>query len=428
MSAENQQPQPLQAPEQSDPRYKETLLLYNEQNGAVEAVSDLRQDGNQYKVTTTQPLTAHKPAFYELRNSSFVAAFIAGFKSQENARPLRFLKVAADKASDVAQALLRLQDNPKDEQGLKALRAHTVTSHQLEKVRFDTADLKLKELKELGIIVTPQELEAMKLGLPTKELHDVQLKIGDLVVTGQFALHPYRDLNGDVQVGLQSALAHPEFNREEYRMIFSSSDKEQMAAGKTPDRLYQLPHPITGEKQWCFATLNPTTNRLAIVPKSEVKQPLYFNGVRLNEAQQDVLATGGRVQLEGCTMFNNDNTFSGKMSFDVMSREYKMTDYVFSRPYISPSLDQQLDDRQRAALLSPEGLDCSKEQEHPIKGKNGKVLSCLLRMDPKSNSVVYDFSNLRRQEQQNRSQQQDAAKAQAPASEAAEKPSRGRKR
>ena len=31
--------QPInQAPEQADPSYKETLLLYNEQNGAVEAV------------------------------------------------------------------------------------------------------------------------------------------------------------------------------------------------------------------------------------------------------------------------------------------------------------------------------------------------------------------------------------------------------
>ena len=80
MPEENQNQKPIQAPEQADPKYKETLLLYNEQNGAVEAVSDLKQSGNQYKVTTTQPLTANKPAFYELRNSSAVAAFIKGFK------------------------------------------------------------------------------------------------------------------------------------------------------------------------------------------------------------------------------------------------------------------------------------------------------------------------------------------------------------
>ena len=162
MSEENQNQHPNQTPEQADPKYKETLLLYNEQNGAVEAVSDLKQSGNQYKVTTTQPLTANKPAFYDLRNSSAVAAFIKGFMSQENAKPFHFLKVAADKASEVTQSLLRLADNPKDPEGLKALYDHRVTSYQLEKVKFDTPDLKLQELKEMGIIVTPKELDAMK--------------------------------------------------------------------------------------------------------------------------------------------------------------------------------------------------------------------------------------------------------------------------
>ena len=113
----------FQAPEQADPKYKETLLLYNEQNGAAEAVSDLKQSGNQYKVTTTQPLTANKPAmFYELRNSSAVAAFIKGFMSQENAKPFHFLRVAADKCpAKPTQSLLRLADNPKDPEGLTAL-------------------------------------------------------------------------------------------------------------------------------------------------------------------------------------------------------------------------------------------------------------------------------------------------------------------
>lgn len=70
MSEENQGRISNQAPEQADSKYKETLLLYNEKNGAVEAVSELKQQDNQYKVTTTQPLTANKPAFYDLRNST----------------------------------------------------------------------------------------------------------------------------------------------------------------------------------------------------------------------------------------------------------------------------------------------------------------------------------------------------------------------
>lgn len=406
MSEENQNQPNNQAPEQADPDYRETLLLYNEKNGAVEAVSELRQQNSHYKVTTTQPLSANKPAFYHLKDYNAAAAFIKGFKSVESNRPYQFLKVPADSASDVTQRLLRLADNPKDPEGLKALHDHAVSSYQLERVKFNPGDLRLQELGEMGIVVTPKELEALKHGIPTTELHDVRLKIGDIPIAGQFTLNPYRDSNGEVQVGLQSTLPRPEFEREEYRMMFSTSEKEQLLAGKTPDRLYELPNPHTGEKEWCFAALNPATNRLVTIPKKDVPEIRYFNGVRLNDTQQNELALGGRVHVEGCAMRNSDVTYSGKVGYDVLSNEYKMTDYKFSRPYISPQIDRQLDDRQRAALLSPEGLDCSKEKEHPILGKNGKTLNCILRIDPRSNGVVYDFSQQRRQEQQEQQRQQ----------------------
>lgn len=344
MSEENQNQQPIPAPEQADPNYKETLLLYNEKNGAVEAVSKLDEQNGRYKVTTTQPLTANKPAFYDLRDYSAAAAFVKGFKSVESNQSFRFLKVAADKASDLAQKLINLVNNPKDPEGLKALHEHTVTSYQLEKVKFNPSDLKLQELKEMGIIVTTEELNAMKHGLPCTELHDVNLKIGNMPIVGQFALHPYKDQNGDVQVGLMSALPRPEFEREEYRMMFSTSEKEQLLAGKTPDRLYELPNPHTGEKEWCFATLNPATNRLATVPKRDVPELHYFNGVRLDGTQQDELALGGRAFVEGCAMRDSDITYSGKVGFDVLSDEYKMTDYKFSKPYVSPALAEKLNE------------------------------------------------------------------------------------
>ncbi len=98
-----------------------------------------------------------------------------------------------------------------------------------------------------------------------------------------------------------------------------------------------------------------------------------------------------------------------------------MTDYAYNRPYIPASLDKQLDDRQRAALTGPDGLDCSKEKEKPILGKNGKPYTCVLRIDPKSNGVVFDFSNQRRQEQEQK-QHNLQARSEEP------KQSRGRKR
>lgn len=430
MSEENQNQHPSQAPEQANPNYKETLLIYNEQNGAVEAVSKLDEQNKRYKLTTTQPLTANKPGFFDLwGNYNLALSFIKGFKSVESNQSFRFLQVAADKASDLAQKLINLANNPKDPDGLKALHEHTVTSYQLEKVKFNPVNLKLQELKEMGIVVSSAELEKMKHGLPCTELHDVNLKVGNMPIVGQFALHPYKEQNGEVQVGLTSALPRPEFEREEYRQMFSTSEKEQLLAGKTPDRLYELSNLHTGEKKWCFVALNPATNRLESVPKNEVPDLRYFNGVRLDDTQQKELALGGRVFVEGCAMRGSDITYSGKVGFDVFSKEYKMTDYQFSRPYISPQLDRQLDERQRTALLSPEGLDCSKEKERPILGKNGKALGCILRIDPRSNGVVYDFSQQRRQEQQEKQQQEPKeSKAAEQSQEADQGQGRGHKR
>ena len=269
----------------------------------------------------------------------------------------------------------------------------------------------------------------MKHSLPCTELHDVNLKVGNIPVVGQFALQPYRDMNGDVQIGLQGTLPRPEFEREEYRMMFSTSEKEQLLAGKTPDRLYELPNPHTGEKEWCFATLNPATNRLATVPKRDVPELHYFNGVRLDGTQQDELALGGRAFVEGCAMRDSDITYSGKVGFDVLSDEYKMTDYKFSKPYVSPALAEKLNERQLNALKSPEGLDCSKEKEHPVLGKNGKPLTCILRIDPSTNGVVYDFSQQRRREQQEKQESKQEQKAETAQEQAPDQgQGRGRKR
>ena len=90
--------------------------------------------------------------------------------------------------------------------------------------------------------------------------------------------------------------------------MFSTSEREQMMAGKTPDRLYELPNPHTGEKEWCFATLNPATNRLVTIPKRDVPELRYFNGVRMDDTQQNELALGGRVFVEGCAMRGSDIT------------------------------------------------------------------------------------------------------------------------
>ena len=101
-------------------------------------------------------------------------------------------------------------------------------------------------------------------------------------------------------------------------------------------------------------------------PEKRSSRPALFQRLRLDDTQQNELALGGRVFVEGCAMRGSDITYSGKVGFDVLSNEYKMTDYQFSRPYISPQLDKQLDDRQRTALLTPKVWIVRKRRNIPF--------------------------------------------------------------
>ena len=131
-----------------------------------------------------------------------------------------------------------------------------------------------------------------------------------------------------MQVGLESALARPEFEREEFRMMFTASDKEQMLSGKTPDRLYEMPNPHTGEKEWCYVTLNPATNRFVTVSKREVRTCASSNGVRLTEAPAGEPRLGKPCAGRGVYDAQRRHHLFGEVGFDALTREYRMTTIV----------------------------------------------------------------------------------------------------
>ena len=64
------------------------------------------------------------------------------------------------------------------------------------------AERRRERLRRRNLVLVTALFEVCLLytSLPTTDLHDVTLKIGNIPVAGQFALHPYKDMNGDVQV------------------------------------------------------------------------------------------------------------------------------------------------------------------------------------------------------------------------------------
>lgn len=407
MEEENQN----QAIQQADPNYKETLLVRNEDNGNVEAVSELKHNNNRYAVHTTQPISANKPAFYDFKNSNAVAAFITGFKSQkDNPITFRFLKVPVETASNIVDGLLRLINNPKDEDGNKLLRQYTVYPSNLEKVKFEPHELHLQELKEVGIVVSPEELERLQFGLPPKELHEATIQVGPFSFSGQFALHPYRDHNGEAQVGFETGLAQPEYLDEKYKNVFSTSEKELIASGKTLDRLVKLPNPFTKQEEWSYVGFNTATNRLIIEPKNEVETPRFYNGVFIDNTKQEELGIGGRVLLTGCHNFGSDAEFSGPYQYNIHKREFEISfdDRVYKELYIPKALLVQLSDKDLKDIKSGLEINATKYMKRDNTSYKG-----IFKADPKSN-MLKNYPYAKQQQEKAQEQRQENPQEQTP--------------
>lgn len=401
--------------------YLETLLVRNPKNGMVEVVSKLETTGDRRQVSTSQALSKNRPGFYEVRDSNAIANFIRSFKSQQNnAIEFEFFKVPIKEVVDVVSDLLKLTDNPNDEQGRKTYRNYVVNTAELERVKFDNVDIPRKELLELGIdfdALTPQSRKNMLLGLPTTDLVEANVQISENGrMTGLYNLSFYRDHNDELKFRLDTPLARPEF--EMYEGQFSAEDKARMAKMQTLPRLQNMKNELTGEYELCHIGFNPATNRLIKVPHREVQVPTYYGGKRLTSEQADELKRGSSIKMEGCTRYNDDqNTYSGELNYDVFSGTYNIQEPRYDKPYITKQLLDQLSPEQVTRLMNYEEIDGA-----GLKSKNGKSLErAVIYISRETNFPVYDYEKKRAQKRE-----QESAQDNTPSKEASQQ--RGRKR
>ena len=119
---------------------KETILLRYPEDGSVKAVSNLIQDnkGNQ-EIVTTDPTTKNQPAFYQKRDSLFIANFFKNMRAQmqDPAKMPELYIVSFDKVGAVAADLRKLHEDPKNEVLLETAKKYRTYTQNLEKIIFD---------------------------------------------------------------------------------------------------------------------------------------------------------------------------------------------------------------------------------------------------------------------------------------------------
>lgn len=360
--------------------YRETLLVRNPETGKVDAVSKLVTNGNRREVHTTQPTSKNSPGFFEFKDSNAVAAFIRGFKSQkDNPISFQFLKVPRKDVPVAVTALEKLSTDPNNEEGLAAYRQYVVNTAKLEKIKFDNVDIPRKELLELAIDfdkLPEHTRNNLMSGLPTKDLFPASIQISKNGTTaGYYNLSFYRDHNDRIKYNLETPLPSPEFNNEQYRTVFSTTEKTRMAKGGTVDRLINMANPVTGKIEPCHVALNPVTNRLISIPHREVEVPTFHEGVFIDDAKKEVLNLGGRVDMEGCHSYNSpEDTYHGTLCYDVFKGEYAINTPYFDKPFIPKNLREQLSEDEIKRVIKGERVPADHVKDRKGAFQTGKVV------------------------------------------------------
>lgn len=392
---------------------KETILLRDPQNGDVKVLAkEAHKDKKTGKVymPTVEPSLKNQPAFYEHKDSRWLADLIANFRRQsQNPTPFpEIYRVPFSLVAQVASQLLKLQVDKNDLEGLSAQKNYRTSTQQLEKIMCDEVRMPKAELQAMGFDIAQMEKEGafkeMVLGKETSKLFPLTIKTSEnTTLEGSYVIRPSQDENGNIKFEALSPLAVPEFLADEQlKTELNQQEKDDLRAGRTLDRV------IKHNDEYCYAAFNRRTNRMIYIPCKDVIVPNFIYNARVTSVQQEELKRGGRVMLEDCHYFGSDIKFRGAAQFDVHRMEFNIAKPYYSRAYIPEFIDKQLTPEMRTALMNHEEIDGRK-----LVGRNGERYTNNLRISPET--LGLEFVQYRRSEQA-----QEMAQAPAPSEQVKE--------
>lgn len=388
--------------------YDETLLIHDRETGSVKAISEMKEKEGKY--VDTDAISANSPAFIRVESTNPLKNFYQNFMNfNANARErFEMYRVPVKDVPTLADAIFKLHADPKDEESRKVAQQYRVTQRQLDRIKFDKAEMPWQELRAVGVSFEQLEkekyLDALMEGRHTPPTIPVNYQIGQAGhIHDTFSLKMFRDDKGNVNFDLLPPRAQPEFNDPKWKMEFSSEERADLMKEKTLSRLVEVENRNTGQKEWSYVTFDNETNRLVTVPKREVEVPNFLFRRPLTDEQKNELGRGSKIYIENGKQFNGLE-FSGPVHYDIQRKSFISDNPRYSRPYIPEYIDKQLSADQRSALNSYQEID-----GREIKGRDGQNYRGNIGMDRDTNTLYWG-SRIQQQEQ---SQQQDQTQAQS---------------
>lgn len=149
---------------------------------------------------------------------------------------------------------------------------------------------------------------------------------------------------------------------------------------------------------------------MIFVPMRDVKIPDFIYNKRVTGIQQEELSHGGRVMLEDCHYYGDDNTFKGEAQFDVHRMEFNIEKPSYSKPYIPEHIRKQLTTEMFNTLMAGGEIDGRK-----LVSKEGIPYTNNIRLNPETNAT--EFIRYRAEQAVEQTQQQQQGQPTVPEQE-----------
>ena len=403
------------------------LLVLNKEKMKIQAVKSIDKNG---KMKTVEPTKRNQNQFMRVdKSGDLFSNFFSNFLSQlKNPTNFSFFKVPAPIAVEKAQEMQNQVDKPTPE-GEKGIKEHEVkTENQLDKkqenqnnmetakttpeaseFRYKPEQIDWDTMNNLGLSKEYLEkrnlLEPLLKGYKTNELIPVSVNFGTAILRTDVRLSLQATEDGRVVPALNGIRKEPNLNFEFFGHKFTNEDKKNLLETGNMGRMVDLKNSKTGELMPSIISVDRLTNELVALRTDFIKIPDDIKGVKLDDAQKQILMEGKPLKLEDM-ISTKGKEFSATVQFNADKR---YVEFLFDRSNSNQqSQSNGQNSQQNQSQEAPKtfrGKELDNEQYNKFKDgqtvylsglvdKKGKEYNGYITLNKESNKTNFSFQNL----------------------------------
>ncbi|HIB8181430.1 TPA: DUF3945 domain-containing protein [Elizabethkingia anophelis] len=317
------------------------LVVLDKRKIKIQAVTGIGDDG---ELKTTDPIKENQNQFMRIDKAGDIFSnFFSNFFSQlKNPTNFSFFRVSGADAVNTADKMQKQLDNPTT-QGADLMNKLEVKTDELQdkltlnktimedtskqtkngEYRYQPEQIDWETMSNLGLSKEKLEklnvLEPLLKGYKTNELVSISLNFGKVISKMDARLSLQPDDKGQLVVAIHGIRKEPQLNFPFFGHEFSKEDKNNLLTTGNMGRVVALKNLKTGEMMPSVISIDRLTNELIALKSEYIKIPDDIKGIKLNEAQKEILREGKPLYLEGMLSKKGDS-FDATVQFNADKR------------------------------------------------------------------------------------------------------------